>query len=91
MTDERGELFDRLERFYDAVPRDTARAEDFGPLVLFVREDAGFPYYARPRIDGPGPPSAADLAAVRERQRELGLPEAFEWVHERVPDLLPVA
>jgi ribosomal protein S18 acetylase RimI-like enzyme len=30
------------------------------------------------------------VAAVRERQRELGHPQAFEWVHETTPDLLAV-
>lgn len=80
-----------MERFYDVVPRDVARAEEHGPLVLFVREGAGWPFYARPRLDATATPSAADLAAVRARQRELGLPEAFEWVHELVPDLLAVA
>ncbi|MCX4471062.1 GNAT family N-acetyltransferase [Micromonospora sp. NBC_01655] len=83
--------FDRLEHFYDAVPRDSARPEEYGPLVLFVREGAGWPFYARPRLDATEPPSLADVSAVRERQRELGLPEAFEWVHERNPDLLAVA
>ncbi|MEV0720482.1 GNAT family N-acetyltransferase [Asanoa sp. NPDC050611] len=84
-------LLRRLETFYDALPRFTARAEDFGGLVLFVREAAGWPFYARPRLDGAEPPSAADIIAARERQRELGLPEAFEWVHETTPDLLAVA
>ncbi|WP_433386592.1 GNAT family N-acetyltransferase [Micromonospora sp. KLBMP9576] len=83
--------FDRLERFYDAVPRDTARAEDHGTLVLFVPNGAGWPLYARPRLDATGPPSLADVATVRERQRALGLPEAFEWVHESTPELLAVA
>ncbi|MFI1193755.1 GNAT family N-acetyltransferase [Micromonospora sp. NPDC020750] len=83
--------FDRLEHFYDAVPRDGARAEEYGPLVLFVREGAGWPFYARPRLDATEPPSLADVTAVRERQRELGIPEAFEWVHERSPELLAVA
>ncbi|MGW4498421.1 GNAT family N-acetyltransferase [Micromonospora sp. NPDC004336] len=87
----RTDLFDRLERFYDAVPRDAARAEEYGALVLFVRDGAGWPFYARPRRDADAPPSLADVAAVRERQRELGLPEAFEWVHETTPDLLAVA
>ncbi|GIF68010.1 hypothetical protein Ais01nite_60450 [Asanoa ishikariensis] len=84
-------LLNRLETFYDALPRFTARAEDFGGLVLFVREGAGWPFYARPRLDGGDPPSAADIMAARERQRDLGLPEAFEWVHETTPDLLAVA
>ncbi|MFG3420702.1 GNAT family N-acetyltransferase [Micromonospora sp. NPDC049460] len=85
------DLFDRLERFYDAVPRDVARTEEHGALVLFVRNGAGWPFYARPRLDATEPPSLADVAAVRERQRELGLPEALEWVHETTPDLLAVA
>ncbi|KAB1139588.1 GNAT family N-acetyltransferase [Micromonospora sp. AMSO12t] len=85
------DLFGRLEHFYDAVPRDAARTEEYGPLVLFVREGAGWPFYARPRLDATGAPSLADITAVRERQRELGLPEALEWVHETTPDLLAVA
>jgi GNAT superfamily N-acetyltransferase len=84
------DVFVRLERFYDAVPRDAAVAEDIGGFVLFVREGEGWPYYARPRL-GTDTPSAADITAVRRRQRELGLPETFEWVHETTPDLLAVA
>ncbi|MEO3819855.1 GNAT family N-acetyltransferase [Plantactinospora sp. B24E8] len=91
MTSTQKELFDRLERFYDAVPRDVAHTETFGGLVLFVRDGAGWPFYARPRLDATESPSAADVADVRQRQRELGLPEAFEWVHENHPDLLAVA
>ncbi|WP_346123169.1 GNAT family N-acetyltransferase [Micromonospora coerulea] len=87
----RAEVFDRLEHFYDAVPRDGARPEEYGALVLFVREGLGWPFYARPRLDASEPPSLADVTAVRARQRELGLPEAFEWVHEVTPDLLAVA
>jgi GNAT superfamily N-acetyltransferase len=84
------DVFVRLERFYDTLPRPYARAEDFGALVLFVREGEGWPYYARPVI-GADTPSAADITAVRQRQRDLGIPEAFEWVHETTPDLLAVA
>ncbi len=84
------DVFLRLERFSDAVPRDAAVAEDIGGFVLFVREGEGWPFYARPR-PGAETPSAADITAVRRRQRELGEPEAFEWVHETTPDLLAVA
>ncbi|MDO3687110.1 GNAT family N-acetyltransferase [Micromonospora sp. C28ISP2-4] len=87
----RDDVLDRLERFYDAVPRDGARTEEYGALVLFVRDGAGWPFYARPRLDADEAPTLADVTAVRARQRELGLPEAFEWVHERQPDLLAVA
>ncbi|MFI5492109.1 GNAT family N-acetyltransferase [Actinoplanes sp. NPDC051859] len=84
------EVFTRLERFYDSVPRDATVTEDIGEFVLFIREGAGWPYYARPRLGGETP-SAADVTAVRSRQRKLGLPEDFEWVHETTPDLLAVA
>lgn len=84
-------LFERLECFYDAVPRDVARVEEIGPLVLFVRTGAGWPFYARPRPGAAEPPSVADVLAVRARQRELNLPEALEWVHENQPDLLAAA
>lgn len=83
-------LFDRLEWFYDALPRPWARIEEIGSLVLFIRDGEGWPYYARPRA-GSHSPSAADILQVRARQRELGLPETFEWVHETTPDLLAVA
>ncbi|WUX62161.1 GNAT family N-acetyltransferase [Streptomyces sp. NBC_01431] len=78
---------DEIERYYDAVPRSSARVEDFGPLSLFVREGAGWPFYARPAAGHSGPVTAADVDAVRARQRELGVPEAFEWVAEVSPAL----
>lgn len=81
----------RLERFYDALPREHARWEEYGGLVLFIREGTGWSYYARPRPGATAGPTAADLDAVRVRQRELGLPEVFEWVHENNPDLLAIA
>jgi GNAT superfamily N-acetyltransferase len=84
------DVFVRLERFYDALPRPYASAEEHGNLVLFVRQGEGWPFYARPVV-GAGTPSAADITAVRQRQRDLGVPEAFEWLHETTPGLLPVA
>ncbi|MFJ3215286.1 GNAT family N-acetyltransferase [Kitasatospora sp. NPDC086801] len=81
-------LLDAIERYYDAVPRSAARAEDFGPLTLFVREGVGWPYYARPTLGHDGPAATAeDVLRVLARQRELGEPEAFEWVAERSPEL----
>jgi hypothetical protein len=32
------DVFIRLERFYDAVPRDAAVAEEIGAFVLFVND-----------------------------------------------------
>ncbi|MFE6223502.1 GNAT family N-acetyltransferase [Streptomyces sp. NPDC057854] len=81
-------MLKRIETYYDAVPRSSARAEDFGPLTLFVREGAGgWPFYARPALGRPGPVSVGDVEKVRARQRELGVPEAFEWVAETTPGL----
>jgi N-acetylglutamate synthase-like GNAT family acetyltransferase len=53
-----------------------------------VPDDVPWPYYARP---SGGEVSAEQLSAVRARQRELGVPEAFEWVHELAPTLLDSA
>ncbi|MGW2253992.1 GNAT family N-acetyltransferase [Kitasatospora sp. NPDC001660] len=81
-------LLDEIERYYDAVPRSAARVEDFGPLTLFVREGAGWPYYARPTLGHEGPAATVDdVRRVLARQRELGAPEAFEWVAEHDPGL----
>ncbi|MEU8778472.1 GNAT family N-acetyltransferase [Streptomyces sp. NPDC048606] len=76
-----------LEQYYDAVPRrGGARGEDFGPLTLFVQEGRGWGYYARPALGG-ADATPADVERVRARQRELGVPEAFEWVAETSPSL----
>ncbi|SEQ45030.1 FR47-like protein [Lentzea xinjiangensis] len=83
-------MWDVLEEFYDSVPRPGSHVEDHGELVLFVQAGDGYPYYARPRFPG-GRPVLADVVRMRERQRELGVPEAFEWVHETTPDLLGIA
>ncbi len=36
-------------------------------------------------------PTQDEIAAVRTRQRDLGVPEALEWIHDLAPDLLEVA
>ena len=78
-----------IERYYDAVPRSAARVEEIGPFTLFVSTGA-WPYYARPRLGLEHDFTADEIEAVRARQRELGIPEAFEWVHEVTPSLLGV-
>ncbi|MFI5796188.1 GNAT family N-acetyltransferase [Streptomyces sp. NPDC051677] len=85
-------LRDRIERYYAAVPLLFADAEDFGPLRLFVRKAPGAPYYggpshAQPTAEGADCVDSADIARVRARQRELGVPEAFEWLAESAPTL----
>ncbi len=91
MDIEHGELLARIERYYDAVPRARARAEEHGPLTLFVREGPGWPYYARPRPGETGRITAEHVRRVRQRQRELGVPESFEWVTEVTPSLRQAA
>ncbi len=93
-VDEFGTI-ERIDAFCDAVPRRRARAEELGPLVLFVPIGAGWPYYARPRRvrDRAGGPaiSADDIRAVRARQRELLIPESFEWIDEAAPQMTAAA
>ncbi len=75
-------LLARLERFYNAVAAAGADVEPMRAVTLFVRPGGRHPLYARPS----GEPTVADLSAVRARQRELGVPEAFEWVHEALDE-----
>jgi ribosomal protein S18 acetylase RimI-like enzyme len=81
------ELVKRIDAYCDTQPRERARAEEHGPLVLFVPAGSGFPYYARPRTSDRGPVTAADVQAVRARQRELKLPESFEWIGHSAPEM----
>ncbi|WP_228994808.1 GNAT family N-acetyltransferase [Streptomyces sp. DH8] len=83
---------DRIELYYATVPSAFADTEEFGPLRLFVRKGEGAPYYGGPNHACPAPGSpasitAADVARVRARQRELGVPESFEWLAEVTPSL----
>lgn len=81
-----------LEAYYDAAPRPMSTTEPVGPFTLFVRSGSeGWPFYARPALDTDGHLTAAHVLAVRDRQRELGVPEALEWVHETSPTLLAAA
>ena len=82
---------ERIEDYYDAVPRSAGRTEEHGPLTLFVNRGAGWPYYARPARSGREEVTTAHVRAVRARQRALGVPEAFEWVAELAPGLAPAA
>lgn len=85
------EAIARIDTFCDAVPRQRARAEDHDPLVLFVTEGPGWPYYARPKRGRRGRITASHVRAVRARQRELRVPESFEWIEEAAPELAGAA
>jgi ribosomal protein S18 acetylase RimI-like enzyme len=84
------QLLDRIDAYCDAVPRSSARVEEFRSLVLFVPERDGWPFYARPRRGAPAP-TAGEIREVRARQRELGIPESFEWIADVSPDALEPA
>ncbi|MFE7129837.1 GNAT family N-acetyltransferase [Streptomyces sp. NPDC057638] len=78
-----------VETYFDAVPRTLGRAEEFGSLTLFVcgTEGGTWPHFARPSRGVPDGVTAADVARVRARQRQLGVAERFEWVAETTPTL----
>jgi GNAT superfamily N-acetyltransferase len=85
------DLLERIEEYYDAAPRSAADVEQHGALTLFVSR-IPWRFYGRPRLGlGEEDVGADDVAAVRARQRELGVREAFEWVHETTPSLAGAA
>jgi predicted GNAT family acetyltransferase len=85
-------LLQRIEAYFDAVPRPAAAVEQHGPLTLFVSR-IPWRFYGRPRMGlSPGDAIGADdVRAVRARQRELGVREALEWVAETTPSLADAA
>lgn len=83
-------LLERIEAYFDAVPRPAADVEELGALTLFVSR-IPWRYYGRPRLGLTEDVGADDVAAVRARQRELGIVERFEWVHETTPSMAGAA
>jgi ribosomal protein S18 acetylase RimI-like enzyme len=79
-------LLDRLEWYYDAVPRSRADVEQVGPFTLFVAR-SGWPYYARPRLGARATITTDDIDRVFGRQDQLGVPRAVEWVDDTTPGL----
>jgi ribosomal protein S18 acetylase RimI-like enzyme len=85
------DLLERIEAYSDAAPRSAADVEEHGALTLFVSR-IPWRFCGRPRLGlGEEDVGADDVAAVRARQRELGVREAFEWVHETTPSLAGAA
>ena len=83
-------LLERIEAYFDAVPRSAADVEEHGALTLFVSR-IPWRFYGRPRLGLAEDVGADDVAAVRARQRELGIAERFEWVHETTPSMAGAA
>jgi GNAT superfamily N-acetyltransferase len=79
-----------IDAYCDLVPRAAADTEEIGGFTLFVGRP-GRTYYARPTNGSMSPPSRSDIDAVVRRQRELGVPQEFEWVHETSPLLGGIA
>jgi ribosomal protein S18 acetylase RimI-like enzyme len=84
------DLLGQIEAYYDAAPRSAADVEEHGALTLFVSR-IPWRFYGRPRLGLTEDVGADDVAAVRARQRELGVREAFEWVHETTPSFAGAA
>ena len=80
-------LLNRIERYYDSVPRSVCDVEQVGPFTVFVSR-GGWPFYARPSLGWqPGQATSADVRAVLDRQLALDVPQAFEWLTPVAPDL----
>ena len=74
-------LLERIEAHFDAAPRSAADVEEHGALTLFVSR-IPWRFYGRPRLGLDADIGADDVAALRARQRELGVREALEWVRD---------
>jgi ribosomal protein S18 acetylase RimI-like enzyme len=84
------DLLARIEAYCDAAPRAAADVEEHGAITLFVSR-IPWRYSGRPRLGLAHDVGADDVAVVRARQRELGVRESFEWVHETTPSLAGAA
>jgi ribosomal protein S18 acetylase RimI-like enzyme len=75
-----------VDTYLHAVPLSNAVEERIGPFSLF-RSTTVWPYYARPVPGSEAAVTAAEVAEVRDRCAELGIPCSFEWVVETCPSL----
>jgi len=86
---ERADLLTRLEIYYDTVPRLSSTTVDIGPFTLFVAR-SGWPSYARPQVGASTEVTVDAVHAVLDRQHELNVPCALEWVAENSPHVASV-
>ena len=87
------DTIERIDAFCDAVPQRRARAETIGPWCCSSPPaPAGRTTRAGPaRARGAASITPADIRAVRARQRELLIPESFEWIDEAAPEMTAAA
>jgi hypothetical protein len=75
-----------VDRYLDAVPLSAAYPEAVGKFTLF-RPTGPWRYYARPHLGLTEAISSFEVDELRDRQRELGLPQNIEWVEATTPSL----
>ena len=80
-------MLEAIDRYYDAAPREHARAEEVAGFTVFVGPPGGWTFAARPQRGWSGEYDAAAVAALVARMTDLGLPVEVEWVHELAPTL----
>jgi ribosomal protein S18 acetylase RimI-like enzyme len=80
------ELLERIDAYLDAVPLSAADPEPVGKFTLF-RPRGAWKYYGRPRLGLAEEITVEDVDQLRQRQRELELPENIEWVVQLAPSL----
>ena len=84
------DLLNRLESYYDEVPRASAEVEAHGPFTIFVSR-GGWPYYARPTLGMNAAITPEQVSSVLARLEELGVPKSIAGVHENTPSLRDAA
>ena len=87
-TDE--SLRGRIARYFDAVPRASAKVEQCGAFTVFV-SNAPWPHAARPALDWRPPISVEDVRWVVAHQQRVGTAVDIEWDHDERPELAGAA
>ena len=83
-------MIQKLDEYFDAVPRSDSDPVDVGAFTLFVSR-APFLYYARPARNHPGTILRSDLEFLEKECASRNLDLSIEWVHETHPELAEVA
>jgi len=84
------EILEVVERYLDSVPLSASEPESVSKFTLF-RPTGPWRFYARPRLGLDESVTPQDVDQLRDRQRELGLPQNIEWVEQTTPSLADAA